>query len=196
MNPSNPLQSEEPGIGNDSFYAASAVSPNANHQDKTSSLFTIDRVAKPLPNAAQTLEDPHFEEPENQQPFFDCILHRFGTNIYVFMLGNWKSIVMKLIYLLLWQQFSILSLFMIQMNFPLTLTKMMIVFPSFRTLQRPPSSQKIFLERFLTVQLSTGRLKCAMILGFVFVHVQSIPVHGGITRTSLFIMIMDARQLP
>jgi hypothetical protein len=49
MNPSNPLQSEEPGIGNDSFYAASAVSPNANYQDKTSSLFTIDHVAKPLP---------------------------------------------------------------------------------------------------------------------------------------------------
>ncbi len=62
MNPSNPLQSEEPGIGNDGFYAASAVSPNANHQDKTFSLFTIDCIAKPLPNAAQTLEDPHFEE--------------------------------------------------------------------------------------------------------------------------------------
>jgi hypothetical protein len=69
MNPRNPLQSEEPGIGNHSFYAASAASPNANHQDKTSSLFTIDHVAKPLPNAAQTLEDPHLEEPESQQPF-------------------------------------------------------------------------------------------------------------------------------
>ncbi len=69
MNPSNPHQSEEPGIGNDSFYAASTVSPNANHQDKTSSLFTLDRVANPLPNAAQTLEDPHFEGPESQQPF-------------------------------------------------------------------------------------------------------------------------------
>jgi hypothetical protein len=54
MNPSNPLHSEEPGIGNDRFYAASAVSPNANHQDKTSSLFTIDRVAESLTNAAQT----------------------------------------------------------------------------------------------------------------------------------------------
>jgi hypothetical protein len=52
MNPSNPLQTEEPGIGNYSYYAASAVSPNVNHQDKTSSLFTIDRIAKPLPNAA------------------------------------------------------------------------------------------------------------------------------------------------
>jgi hypothetical protein len=50
MNPSNPLKTEESGIGNDSIYAASAVSPNANHQDKTSSLFTIDRIAKPVPN--------------------------------------------------------------------------------------------------------------------------------------------------
>jgi hypothetical protein len=48
---------------------------------------------------------------------------------------------------------------------------------SFRNLQRPPSSQKIFLERFHTVQLSTGRLKCSTNLNFVFVHVQSIPVH-------------------
>jgi hypothetical protein len=58
-------------------------SPNAYHQDKKSSLFTIDRVAKPVPNAAQTLEDPHFEEPETQQPFF-IVLHRYGTNICVF----------------------------------------------------------------------------------------------------------------
>ncbi len=110
---------------------------------------------------------------------------------YVFMLGNWKGIVMKLIILLLWQQINILQKNMRQMNFPLTLkAKMMIAFPAIRTLQRPPSSQKLFLERFLTVQLSTGCLKCAMILGFVFVHVQNIPVHGGITVTYLFIMIM------
>jgi hypothetical protein len=73
MNPSNPLQIEEQGIGNDSFYAASAVSPNANHQDKTSSLFTIDCIAKPVPNAAQTLEDPHVEDPVSQQQYLDCI---------------------------------------------------------------------------------------------------------------------------
>ena len=84
MNPSNPLQTEERGIGNDSFYAASAVSPNANHQDKTSSLFTIDRVAKPLPNAAQTLEDPHFEEPESQQPFLDCITQVLHQHIHLY----------------------------------------------------------------------------------------------------------------
>ena len=140
MNPSNPLQSEEPGIGNDSFYAASAVSPKANHQDKTSSLFTIDRVAKPLPNAAQTLEDPHFEEPESQQPFFDCITQvwHYHIRLYARQLEGYSD---EAHYLLLWQQFNILRKFMRQMNFPLTLkAKMMIAFPSIRTLQRPPSS--------------------------------------------------------
>jgi hypothetical protein len=73
MNPSNPLQTEEPGIGNSSFYAASAVSPNANHQDKTFSSFTIDRIAKAVPNAAQTLEDQQSEDPESQQQYLDCI---------------------------------------------------------------------------------------------------------------------------
>jgi hypothetical protein len=84
MHPCNPLQIKEPGIGNDSYYAASAVSPNANHQDKTSSLFTIDRISKPLPNAAQTLEDPHVEEPESQQPFFDCITQVWHKPIRLF----------------------------------------------------------------------------------------------------------------
>jgi hypothetical protein len=84
MNPSSPLQSEEPGIENDSFCAASAVSPNANHQDKASSLFTIDRVAKPLPNAAQTLDDPHFEVPESQQPFFDCMTQVWHQHICLY----------------------------------------------------------------------------------------------------------------
>jgi hypothetical protein len=162
MNSSNTLQTHEPGIGNDSYYAASAVSPNANHQDKTSSLFTIDRVAKPLPNAAQTLEDPHVEEPESQQLFFDCITQIWHQHIYVFLLGNWKPIAMKLIIPLLWQQFNILRLsFKTKMILPLTLkAKMMMSIRSFRTLQRLPSSRKIFLERFLTVQLSTGSQMC------------------------------------
>ncbi len=88
MNSCNPLQTEEPGIENDSYYAASAVSPNVNHQDKTSYLFTIDQIAEPLPNAAQTSEDPHVEEPESQHHFL-IVLHRFGTNIYIFL--RWTS---------------------------------------------------------------------------------------------------------
>ena len=50
MNSSNPLQTEESGIGNDSFYAASAVSPNVNHQVQRVPLFTVDCTAEPLPN--------------------------------------------------------------------------------------------------------------------------------------------------
>jgi hypothetical protein len=65
------------------------------------------------------------------------------------------------------------------MIFPLTLkVKMMIVIHSFRTIQKP-LSRNIFLECFLTVQLSTGHHKCATTLNFVFVHVQFIPNHGG-----------------
>jgi hypothetical protein len=43
----------------------------------------------------------------------------------------------------------------------LTMTAKMrkMSYHAFRTQQRPPSSQKIFLELFLTVQLSTGHLK-------------------------------------
>jgi hypothetical protein len=70
MNPSNPLQTQ-PEIGNDYYYAVSAVSPNAHHQDETSSLFSIDHIDKLLPNAAQTLEDQHLEEPVSQQPYLD-----------------------------------------------------------------------------------------------------------------------------
>jgi hypothetical protein len=70
----------------------------------------------------------------------------------------------------------------------------MIVFPSFRTLHRPPSSQKIFLDRVLTVQLSTGHLKCATTLNFVFVHVQFHPNHGGEKMMYQFMIIMDASR--
>jgi hypothetical protein len=56
MNSSNPLQTES-GIGIDINYAASEVSPNSNHQVQRVPLFTVDHTAKPVPNAAQTLED-------------------------------------------------------------------------------------------------------------------------------------------
>jgi hypothetical protein len=82
MNPSNPLQTQ-PEIGNSYYYAASAVSPNAHHQDAKSSLFSISRIAEPLPNAAQTLEDQDFEEPESQQPYLDCLTQVWFRDIYL-----------------------------------------------------------------------------------------------------------------
>ncbi len=42
-----------------------------------------------------------------------------------------------------------------------------------------PPIINVLQERFLSVQLSTGRLKCATTLNFVFVHVQFHPNHGG-----------------
>jgi hypothetical protein len=83
MNPSNPLQTQ-PEIGNDYYNAASAVSPNTHHQEKKSSLFSNDCIAEPVPNAAQTLEDPHFEEPESQQPFFDCLTQVWHQHIRLY----------------------------------------------------------------------------------------------------------------
>ncbi len=73
MNSSDPLQTKESGIGNDIYYAASAVSPNANLQVHRVPLFTVDRTAKPVPNAAQTLEDQQFEDPESQELFLQCL---------------------------------------------------------------------------------------------------------------------------
>ncbi len=121
MNPINPLQTQ-PEIRNDYCNVASAVGPNAHHKITKTFLFSIDHIAEPLPNAAQTLEDQHFEEPESQQPSFDCLTQYWHIEIHLFLLlGDWKIIVMKLIYLLLWQQFNILRLLLIQMYFPLTL---------------------------------------------------------------------------
>jgi hypothetical protein len=83
MNSSNPLQ-PEPEIGIDYYYAASAVSPNAHHQYTEASLFSIDRIAEPLPNAAQTLEDQHFEEPESQESYLDCLTQVWHRQINLF----------------------------------------------------------------------------------------------------------------
>ncbi len=66
MNSSNRLQTEESGIGNDIYYAAPAVSQNSNHQVQKFPLFTADRTAEPVPNAAQTLEDQQVEDSESQ----------------------------------------------------------------------------------------------------------------------------------
>ncbi len=84
MNSSNPLQTEELGIGNDIYYAASAVSPNANHQVQRVPLFTVDCTAKPVPNAAQTLEDQQFEESESQKLFLEYLQPFWHRDLCVF----------------------------------------------------------------------------------------------------------------
>ncbi len=84
MKSSYPLRTEESGIGNDIYYAASAVSPNANHQVQRVPLFTVDRTAEPVPNAAQTLEDQEFEDSESQQHFIQCITPVWHRDIRVF----------------------------------------------------------------------------------------------------------------
>ncbi len=84
MNPGDPLQTEEPRIGNDSYYAASAVSPNANHQVPRVSLFTVDRIAEPVSNGSQTLEDQQFEDPQSQELFLDCLTPVWQRAIHVF----------------------------------------------------------------------------------------------------------------
>ncbi len=44
--------------------------------------------------AAQTLEDQQFEDPESQKLFCN-VLHPFGTETYVFLLGDLENIAMK-----------------------------------------------------------------------------------------------------
>jgi hypothetical protein len=84
MKSSNPLQTEESGIRNDIYYAAPAVSPNANHQVQRVPLFTVDRTAEPVPNAAQTLQDQQFEDPKSQQQFIQCLTPIWHRDIRVF----------------------------------------------------------------------------------------------------------------
>jgi hypothetical protein len=84
MNSSDPLQTKESGIGNDIYYAASAVSPNANHQAQRVPLFTVDRTAKPVPNAAKTLEDQQFEDPESRELLLQCLTHVWHQHIRLY----------------------------------------------------------------------------------------------------------------
>ncbi len=161
MNSSEHLQTEESGIGNDIYYAASSVSPNANHEVQRYPLFTVDHTPNQQPMLHRDWRIKNFRIQIAKSYFFN-VLHPFGTETYVFLLGKWRSIAIKPIYLLFWQQFNIWTdFFQLKMVKALTIdpqmTKMNIHI--FRTLQRPLSSQKIFLEHFLTVQLSTGRLK-------------------------------------
>jgi hypothetical protein len=47
-------------------------------------LFTVDSTAKPVPNAAQTLEDQQFENPESQELFLQCLTPLWHRDIRVF----------------------------------------------------------------------------------------------------------------
>ncbi len=84
MNSSNSLQTEVSGIVNDIYYAASAVSPNANHQVPRVPLFTVYHIAKPVPNAAQTLQDQQIEDRESQELFLQCLTPIWHRDIRVF----------------------------------------------------------------------------------------------------------------
>jgi hypothetical protein len=94
MNSSNPLQTEESGIEDDIYYAASAFSPNANHQVQRVPLFTVDRTAEPVLNAAQTLEDQQFEDPESKQLFLQCLSPVWHRDT-CFLLNDLKNIATK-----------------------------------------------------------------------------------------------------
>ena len=84
MNSNDPLQTEESGIGNDIYYAASAVSPNSNHQVQRVPLFTVDRTAKSATNAAQRLGDQELEDPDSQELFLQCLTPSWHRDICVF----------------------------------------------------------------------------------------------------------------
>ncbi len=124
-------------------------------------MFTVDHIAKPVPNAAQTLQDQQFEDLESQELFLQCLTPVWHRDIRVFArrLEEYSneahlSAVKAAI------QYSE-TLLQSQDDDALTMKAKMrkMSYHTFRTLQRPPSPQKIFLESFLTVQLSTGHLK-------------------------------------
>ncbi len=92
MNPSNPLQSDGPGIGNDIFMQPlqSAQMPIIKIKHLLCSPLTA------LPNHYLMLHRQwriHILRNQRANNHFLIVSHRFGTNIYVFMLGNWKGIV-------------------------------------------------------------------------------------------------------
>ncbi len=47
-------------------------------------MFSIDCIAEPVHNAAQTLEDQRFEDQESQQPFFDCLTQVWHKHIRLY----------------------------------------------------------------------------------------------------------------
>jgi hypothetical protein len=84
MNSSIPLEIEEQGIGNDSYYAVSAVSPNAHHQYKKSSLFSIDRIPNHYLMLHRYWRTHILRNPRANNQFFDCITQNRHQHIHLF----------------------------------------------------------------------------------------------------------------
>jgi hypothetical protein len=91
MKSSNPLQTEESGIGNDIYYAAHAVSPNANHQVQRVPLFTVTALPNQylMMHRYWRINNLRIQRANNN--LFN-VLHLFGTETYVFLLDDSKNI--------------------------------------------------------------------------------------------------------
>jgi hypothetical protein len=147
-------------------------------------LFSIDRVAKPLPNAAQTLEDQHFEEPESQQPFFDCLTQVWHRELRLFArrLEEYSN-----------EAHLLAVMAAIQYSETLTDTNPQNqdqISPDFEgkdddnysLLQNPtkaPIISKYFLRALPHCPIIHWVSQSATTLNFVFVHVLFLPDHGG-----------------
>ncbi len=182
MNSSNPLQTEEPGIGNDSsYYAASAVSPNANHQVPRLPLFTVERIAEPEPNAAQTLEDQQFEDPESQEPFLDCLTPVWHRDMRVFAreLKEYSNEAHLLAVKAAIQYSENLHQ---RQDDEVPHNEDEDEKHDYSRLQNPtktPIISKDFLRALPLCPIIYWASQSATTLNFVFVHVQVIPDHGG-----------------
>ncbi len=97
VNSSDPIQTEESGIGNDIYYAGSALSPNSNHQVQRVPLFTVDCTAEPylMLHRHWRINNLRIQRAKN---YFCNVLHLFGTETYVFLLDDSKNIAMQPIY--------------------------------------------------------------------------------------------------
>jgi hypothetical protein len=158
-------------------------------------LFTIDYVAKPVPNAAQTLEDQQFEDPESQQQYRDCLtpvwhrdIHLLARPLEAYSKEAYLSTVLAAI------QYSETLLQNQDDEVPdYEPSDLEDEYSRLHNLTDPPIILNNFFRVLPHCLIITGYLKCAMIIHYVFVHVQSILVHRGKIITSLVILIMNAR---
>jgi hypothetical protein len=133
------------------------------------------------------LEDQQFEDTESQELFLQCLTPVWHRDIHVFARQSEE-----------YSNEAHLSTVKAAIHYSETLLQKQDdedpdyepsdeedVYSHLQNPTKTPSSQKKSLERFLSVQLSTGHLKCATTLNFVLVHVQFHPNHGG--KKNIFI---------